>query len=55
MNTVSSTPETHDTLLRMEGIYKSFPGVQALSDSQFELCSAKFTHWWVKMARENRR
>jgi ribose transport system ATP-binding protein len=24
-------------LLRMEGIYKSFPGVQALSDAQFEL------------------
>jgi ribose transport system ATP-binding protein len=37
MNTLSSTSETHATILRMEGIYKSFPGVQALSDSQFEL------------------
>ena len=26
-----------EILLRMRGIYKSFPGVQALSDSQFEL------------------
>jgi ribose transport system ATP-binding protein len=28
-------------LLRMEGIYKSFPGVQALSDAQFELRSGE--------------
>jgi len=31
------TPDTSGALLRMEGIYKSFPGVQALSDAQFEL------------------
>ena len=37
MNTLSSTSEIHETLLRMEGIYKSFPGVQALSDCQFDL------------------
>jgi ribose transport system ATP-binding protein len=36
MTTLATTPET-DILLRMEGIYKSFPGVQALSDAKFEL------------------
>jgi ribose transport system ATP-binding protein len=37
MNNPASTVEVHETLLRMEGIYKSFPGVQALSDCKFEL------------------
>jgi ribose transport system ATP-binding protein len=41
MNTLSSTSEIHEILLRMEGIYKSFPGVQALSDCQFELRSGE--------------
>lgn len=41
MNTLSSTSEIHETLLRMEGIYKSFPGVQALSDCQFDLHSGE--------------
>src|SRR5512145_3117290 len=36
MITLADTPETN-LLLRMEGIYKSFPGVQALSDARFEL------------------
>ena len=36
MTTLASTPE-QTLLLRMEGIYKSFPGVQALSDARFEL------------------
>ena len=36
MPTLATTPETN-LLLRMEGIYKSFPGVQALSDARFEL------------------
>jgi len=36
MTTLAPTPETN-LLLRMEGIYKSFPGVQALSDARFEL------------------
>ena len=34
LSTVSGKPEL---LLRMEGIYKSFPGVQALSDVKFDL------------------
>jgi ribose transport system ATP-binding protein len=34
MSPISTVPET---LLRMDGIYKSFPGVQALSDVRFEL------------------
>jgi ribose transport system ATP-binding protein len=37
MNILSPTPEIHESLLRMEGIYKSFPGVQALSDARFDL------------------
>jgi ribose transport system ATP-binding protein len=37
MNSLSPSVEIHETLLRMEGIYKSFPGVQALSDCHFEL------------------
>ena len=37
MNIPSSTAEIHESLLRMEGIYKSFPGVQALSDARFDL------------------
>ncbi len=37
MNILSSTVEGHEILLRMDGIYKSFPGVQALSDAKFEL------------------
>jgi ribose transport system ATP-binding protein len=41
MNTLSSKVEIHETLLRMEGIYKSFPGVQALSDCKFELRSGE--------------
>jgi ribose transport system ATP-binding protein len=31
----------HSILLKMEGIYKSFPGVQALSNAQFELRSGE--------------
>jgi len=30
-------PSEKEYLLRMDGIYKSFPGVQALSDAKFEL------------------
>ena len=41
MNILSSTAEIHESLLRMEGIYKSFPGVQALSDARFELRSGE--------------
>jgi len=41
MNNLSPTVKIHETLLRMEGIYKSFPGVQALSDCKFELCSGE--------------
>jgi ribose transport system ATP-binding protein len=39
MSILSSTSiiEGPEILLRMEGIYKSFPGVQALSNAQFEL------------------
>jgi ribose transport system ATP-binding protein len=33
----TSTIEGQEILLRMEGIYKSFPGVQALSDVKFDL------------------
>lgn len=33
----TSTIEGQEILLRMEGIYKSFPGVQALSDARFDL------------------
>jgi ribose transport system ATP-binding protein len=36
MTTLATTPETN-LLLRMDGIYKSFPGVQALSDAKFEV------------------
>lgn len=36
MTTLATNPESN-LLLRMEGIYKSFPGVQALSDARFEL------------------
>src|SRR6266511_4009195 len=36
MPTLATTSETNE-LLRMEGIYKSFPGVQALSDAKFDL------------------
>jgi ABC-type sugar transport system ATPase subunit len=36
MTTLETAPET-TVLLRMEGIYKSFPGVQALSDAKFDL------------------
>ena len=41
MNNHPSASDTHETLLRMEGISKSFPGVQALSDCQFELRSGE--------------
>jgi ribose transport system ATP-binding protein len=41
MNNLSPTSEIHEILLRMEGIYKSFPGVQALSDCRFELRSGE--------------
>jgi ribose transport system ATP-binding protein len=34
---LAPTPASSKVLLRMEGIYKSFPGVQALSDAHFEL------------------
>jgi ribose transport system ATP-binding protein len=37
MTNPAPTSEEQKLLLRMEGIYKSFPGVQALSDAQFEL------------------
>jgi ribose transport system ATP-binding protein len=33
----STASEEHKFLLQMEGIYKSFPGVQALSDARFDL------------------
>ena len=33
----TSNIEGQEILLRMEGIYKSFPGVQALSDARFDL------------------
>src|ERR1041384_305485 len=33
----TANPDRQKLLLRMEGIYKSFPGVQALSDAKFEL------------------
>ena len=32
-----ASSDGHELLLRMEGIHKSFPGVQALSDAKFEL------------------
>src|SRR5512138_2062012 len=35
--TSASDPDRQKDLLRMEGIYKSFPGVQALSDVRFDL------------------
>ncbi len=41
MNNHSLTSDIHETLLRMEGISKSFPGVQALSNCQFELHSGE--------------
>ncbi len=37
MTNPAPTSEEQKLLLRMEGIYKSFPGVQALSDARFEL------------------
>ncbi len=37
MTNLAPTPVSQPVLLRMEGIYKSFPGVQALSDAKFEL------------------
>ena len=37
MTIPASTSDEQKMLLRMEGIYKSFPGVQALSDARFEL------------------
>jgi ribose transport system ATP-binding protein len=37
MNILSPKAEIHESLLQMEGIYKSFPGVQALSDARFDL------------------
>jgi ribose transport system ATP-binding protein len=41
MNILSPSVEIHESLLRMEGIYKSFPGVQALSDCRFDLRSGE--------------
>ncbi|MGE5461737.1 MAG: sugar ABC transporter ATP-binding protein [Syntrophothermus sp.] len=37
MTNSSSASDDPKLLLQMEGIYKSFPGVQALSDAQFDL------------------
>jgi ribose transport system ATP-binding protein len=37
MTNFASASDEPKLLLRMEGIYKSFPGVQALSDAKFEL------------------
>ena len=37
MTLPNTSSENHEVLLRMEGVYKSFPGVQALSDARFEL------------------
>ncbi len=37
MTNPASTSDEQNLLLRMEGIYKSFPGVQALSDARFDL------------------
>ncbi|MCX6066533.1 MAG: sugar ABC transporter ATP-binding protein [Chloroflexi bacterium] len=37
MTTLSTSPDKKDLLLRMDGISKSFPGVQALSEARFEL------------------
>jgi ribose transport system ATP-binding protein len=37
MTNLASVSDGHEVLLRMEGIHKSFPGVQALSDAKFEL------------------
>jgi ribose transport system ATP-binding protein len=41
MDNLSSASKKQEALLRMEGISKSFPGVQALSDCRFELCSGE--------------
>lgn len=42
-----------ELLLKMDGISKAFPGVQALSDVRFELKKARFTHFWERMEPEN--
>jgi ribose transport system ATP-binding protein len=41
MDNQSSASEVRETLLHMEGISKSFPGVQALNDCRFELHSGE--------------
>ena len=41
MDNLSSASKKQEALLRMEGISKSFPGVQALNDCRFELCSGE--------------
>ena len=45
-----------EVLVTMDGIEKSFPGVHALTDCQFELRSlAKSMPWWARTAPANRR
>jgi len=41
MDNLSSASKNQELLLRMEGISKSFPGVQALNDCRFELCAGE--------------
>ncbi|CAG1016829.1 Ribose import ATP-binding protein RbsA [Anaerolineales bacterium] len=41
MDNLSSASKNQEVLLRMEGISKSFPGVQALNDCRFELCAGE--------------
>ena len=44
----------NEPLVNMEGIDKSFPGVQALSQAQFELRRARSTPWSERTARASR-
>ena len=39
-----------DLLVQMEGIDKSFPGVQALAEPGSSCAPARSTRWWARTA-----
>ena len=42
-------------LLRVEGISKAFPGVQALSDVRWRRSAGESWPWWARTARASPR